>query len=93
MHAGLAAAFLAVAAALPAVAAREFTDDAGRKVQLPDKVTRVYAAGPPASVLVFAIAPDKLIGWTRGFRENEAPWSEPAPRVTTLAPSLFRFTV
>jgi hypothetical protein len=24
------------------------------------KVERVYAAGPPASVLVFAIAPDKL---------------------------------
>ena len=77
MHSGLAAALLAVAVALPATAAREFTDDAGRKVQLPDKVTRVYAAGPPASVLVFAIAPDKLIGWTRSFRENEAPWIEP----------------
>jgi iron complex transport system substrate-binding protein len=35
-------------------------------------VERVYAAGPPASVLVFAIAPDKLVGWTRSFRPNEA---------------------
>ena len=63
-------------AVLPILAhgAREFVDDAGRKVSLPDKVTRVYAAGPPASVLVFAIAPDKLIGWSRAFRENEAPW-------------------
>jgi iron complex transport system substrate-binding protein len=58
-------------------AAREFTDDAGRRVRLPDRVERVYAAGPPASVLVFAIAPDKLIGWTRAFRENEAQWVDP----------------
>lgn len=36
------------------------------------KVERVYAAGPPASVLVFAIAPDKLVGWTRAMRPNEA---------------------
>ena len=33
---------------------------------------RVYAAGPPAGLLVFAIAPDKLTGWTRGMRPNEA---------------------
>jgi iron complex transport system substrate-binding protein len=52
--------------------AATFTDAAGRKVELPAKVERVYAAGPPASVAVFAIAPDKLIGWTRAFRPNEA---------------------
>ena len=77
MRRGLAAALLAVAVALPATAAREFIDDAGRRISLPDKVARVYAAGPPASVLVFAIAPDKLIGWTRAFRENEAAWVDP----------------
>jgi iron complex transport system substrate-binding protein len=60
--------------ALHVAAAREFTDDAGRKVELPDKVTRVYAAGPPASVLVFALAPDTLIGWTRAFRGDEVNW-------------------
>lgn len=52
--------------------AATFTDAAGRKVELPARVERVYAAGPPASVAVFAIAPDKLIGWTRAFRPNEA---------------------
>jgi iron complex transport system substrate-binding protein len=72
----LRAAFAAASIALSfaTFASREFTDDAGRKVMLPDRVERVYAAGPPASVLVFAIAPDKLIGWTRGFREDEAQW-------------------
>jgi iron complex transport system substrate-binding protein len=59
---------------LSAAAAREFVDDAGRKVTLPDRIERVYAAGPPASVLVFALAPDKLIGWTRAFRDDEAQW-------------------
>jgi len=64
----------AAIACLPLLAhgAREFVDDAGRKLSLPDKITRVYASGPPASVLVFAIAPGKLIGWTRAFRGNEA---------------------
>ena len=66
------AAFLLVAS--PARAARDFVDDAGRRVPLPDKVERVYAAGPPASVLVFALAPDKLLGWTRAFRPDEKAW-------------------
>ena len=84
----LAALFLALAA-ITAHAAREFTDDSGRKVALPDRVTRVYAAGPPASVLVFALAPDTLIGWTRGFKDDEARWI--APKYAQL-PELGRLT-
>jgi iron complex transport system substrate-binding protein len=80
---------LLVLAGLPAFAAREFTDDAGRKVLLPDKVTRVYAAGPPASVLVFALAPDTLVGWTRAFRDDEAQW---IPEKYAKLPELGRLT-
>lgn len=81
----------ALAALLPfsASAARDFIDDAGRKVSLPDKVTRVYAAGPPASVLVFALAPDTLIGWTRAFREKEKPF---VPEKYASLPELGRLT-
>ena len=50
------------------------TDASNREIRPPAKVERVYAAGPPASLLVFAIAPDKLVGWTRGMRANEAPF-------------------
>ena len=84
-------ALAAFAAFLPLAAfpARDFVDDAGRKVSLPDKVTRVYAAGPPASVLVFALAPDTLIGWTRGFRDNEKPW---VPDKYANLPELGRLT-
>jgi iron complex transport system substrate-binding protein len=79
---------LAIAAA-PALAQREMLDDAGRFVVVPEQVERVYAAGPPASVLVFAINPDKLIGWTRGFRPDEAQFL--APRYAAL-PELGRLT-
>lgn len=50
---------------------RQFTDSAGRNVAVPAKIERVYAAGPPASVMVFALAPDKLIGWTRALKDDE----------------------
>lgn len=55
-------------------AGRSFLDSAGRKVELPERVERVYAAGPPASILVFAIVPGKLIGWTTPWREAERPF-------------------
>ncbi len=86
---GLALAAILLAAALPAPASRLFVDDAGRQVTLPDHIGRVYAAGPPASVFVFAIAPDKLIGWTRAFRANEKPW---IPEKYADLPELGRLT-
>ncbi len=53
---------------------RAFTDSTGRTIEVPARVERVYAAGPPASILIFAIAPDKLIGWTSAWREAERPF-------------------
>jgi len=49
-------------------------DAADRRVEIPTRVERIYAAGPPASILVFAIAPDKLIGWTTTWRAAERPF-------------------
>ena len=37
----------------------------------PDKVERVFAAGPPASILLYTFAPDLLLGWTRSHRPEE----------------------
>jgi iron complex transport system substrate-binding protein len=45
--------------------AAEFTDSAGRLVSLPDHIGRVMAAEPAAEVLVFVLAPDRLIGWAQ----------------------------
>lgn len=52
-------------APLPARATPTVTDDAGRPVGLPNKVERVFAAGPPASILLYTFAPELLLGWTR----------------------------
>ena len=41
----------------------EVTDATGRNVQLPDQVARVVPAGPPAAVLLAALAPDLMLGW------------------------------
>ena len=47
------------------VEAKRFTDSAGREVDLPDRVQRVFAAGPPASLVLFMVAPEKMLGWAR----------------------------
>jgi iron complex transport system substrate-binding protein len=65
----VAALLLAGLGSLPA-AAREFTDSAGRIVVLPDRIGRVMPAGPSAAVLVYVLAPDKLVGWTRPLPRN-----------------------
>ncbi|WP_413220000.1 iron ABC transporter substrate-binding protein [Tritonibacter mobilis] len=56
--------------ALPAHA-RSVTDSAGRVVEVPDEVTTVFAAGPPASVLVYVLKPEALTGWPRALRPEE----------------------
>ena len=38
-------------------------DATGRTVTGPDKVMRVYPAGPPAAVELYTLAPDLLVGW------------------------------
>ncbi len=64
---------LALAYVAPATA-RTVTDSAGRSVDIPASVTRVYAAGPPASILLYVLAPDRLTGWPRPPRDEERPY-------------------
>jgi iron complex transport system substrate-binding protein len=56
--------------ALPAQA-RTITDSAGRVVDIPDEVNTVFAAGPPASILVYIMKPEALTGWPRALRPEE----------------------
>ena len=41
-----------------------FVDAAERYVVLPNRITRVMTANPAADVLVFVLAPEKLLGWS-----------------------------
>jgi iron complex transport system substrate-binding protein len=58
---GLSAALIAP----PAARAASVTDAAGRAIAIPDKVERIFPAGPPAAILLYTLAPDLLLGWTR----------------------------
>lgn len=72
-----------------AIAQTPITDATGRTLKVPADIRKVYAAGPPASVFVLALAPEKLAGWTRALRTNEVPFLP--PEVARL-PELGRLT-
>ncbi|MFZ0853279.1 MAG: iron ABC transporter substrate-binding protein [Hyphomicrobiaceae bacterium] len=56
------------------VEARSITDSAGRQVEVPDRIERVFAAGPPASILLYMLAPEKMTGWPDAPRPEERPY-------------------
>ena len=58
----LALCLLLSAAGLGAAQARQITDMMGRRVTVPETMTRVYGTAPPATCLILALAPDLLVG-------------------------------
>lgn len=56
--------------ALPAQA-RTVVDSAGRSVEIPDEVDTVFAAGPPAAILLYIVKPEAMTGWPRALRPDE----------------------
>ena len=61
---------LLMLAALP-VQARTIADSAGRIVEIPENVTTVFAAGPPAAILLYIMKPEAMTGWPRALRAEE----------------------
>jgi iron complex transport system substrate-binding protein len=71
---------MASAATVQAHAGRSFRDSAGRSVELPDRIAKVFAAGGPASVALYVMRPDAMVGWPRAVREEEKPYILPQVR-------------
>jgi iron complex transport system substrate-binding protein len=65
---------LACTLSLAGAAARTVTDSAGRKVEVPGQIDKVFAAGPPASILLYMLAPEKMTGWPDPPRAEERPF-------------------
>jgi iron complex transport system substrate-binding protein len=61
----------------PSARAAAVTDAAGRAIPIPDTVNRVFPAGPPAAILLYAVAPDLLLGWPRANRPDECAFLLP----------------
>lgn len=53
-------------------ATRVFTDSCGREVTVPANVEKVAVSGPLAQIVVFAMAPDKLVGIANAWDESAA---------------------
>lgn len=49
---------------------RAVVDAAGRHVEIPVRIERVFAAGPPAAVAIFVVAPETLLGWTHPLSDE-----------------------
>src|SRR5215471_16596606 len=63
-------ALLLILAAGPSRAAG-FVDAAERYVAIPDRVGRVMTANPAADVLIFVLAPQKLLGWSAALSREQ----------------------
>lgn len=69
--------------------ARDIVDATGRTVTIPDAPARVFAAGPPASTVLYALKPEAMIGWVRAPREGDLAYLLPS---THALPELGRLT-
>jgi iron complex transport system substrate-binding protein len=72
--------FLSAASAAliaPSARATTVTDATGRALPMPEKVVRVFPAGPPAAILLYTLAPDLLLGWPRANRPEECAYMLP----------------
>ena len=49
---------------------RVFTDSCGREVTVPADIRRIAVSGPLAQMVVFAIAPDKMVGVANAWDES-----------------------
>ena len=41
-----------------------FTDSTGREVELPVNITRAACGGPLANIMIYAVNPDVIVGWS-----------------------------
>jgi iron complex transport system substrate-binding protein len=60
--------------------AAEIKDATGRTVTVPDRVERLMASGPTAAVVLYVLAPEKMIGWPSAPRPNEREFILPSVR-------------
>jgi len=58
--------------------AADIVDATGRNVQIPEQVARVLPAGPPAAVLLAALAPDLMLGWPFPLAPDARAYLSPA---------------
>lgn len=56
------------------IQARTITDDYGRVVTVPDKITKIYSASPPLTISLTAFDPSLVAGLNFPFRPDQKPY-------------------
>ncbi len=69
--------FFAVLALAVTVQGREIIDMSGRRVTIPETITRVFAVSPPGTYLLYAIDPAVICGLNFPLWENEKRYAIP----------------
>ncbi|MCG8401174.1 MAG: ABC transporter substrate-binding protein [Firmicutes bacterium] len=59
---------------LPEPQTRLITDMAGRQVEIPQKIEKVYSTGQPGVIALYAINPELLLGWCLKPAKEEAEY-------------------
>lgn len=60
-----------------------FTDSTGREVELPTNITKVASGGPLANIMIYAVKPEVIVGWSGAPSKSaqkyidEAYWNLP----------------
>ncbi len=47
------------------------TDMAGREINIPNEIKKVYSTGQPGVIMLYTLCPDKLLGWDLRLTEEE----------------------
>ena len=61
-------------------ATRTLTDMAGRNVTVPKEINKVYCASPPGTLLLYTLAPEKMVGWNYELKPLEKKFILPSCR-------------
>jgi iron complex transport system substrate-binding protein len=57
-----------------------FTDSTGRQVELPRNIERVAPSGPLAQIVLYTLAPDKMVGLSGGLGEEQFAYMDSSMR-------------
>ena len=68
---------------------RVVADSAGRRVEVPAKIERIFAAAAPAGVFIYTLAPEKLINWNLPLSAEQRAYM---PARYAALPALGRLT-
>ena len=57
---------------------RFFTDSTGRTIEIPEKLEKIAITGPTAQIVLFALAPEKLVGIANSWDKTAKDFFPPA---------------